>query len=89
MSSAEVEALAMVLILLGFGTFTLVGLKMWFGYRVKRLEATAGSSEPVERLAADLDEMRDHVLAMRDEMTDLSERMEFAERMLTKGQVSE
>ena len=71
--------------MVGIGTFTLVGLKMYWGFKTKRLELEkgAGSSERLVELMGDL---RDEMHALRGEVSDLQERVDFAERLLTRGQ---
>jgi hypothetical protein len=68
---------------LGIGTMALIGLKMVLNYRATRLGSGAGSKD-VERLTETIDQLRDHVDAQRQELTELHERVDFAERMLAK-----
>lgn len=80
---------AEVLILLAAvaGSGGMVGFLGWLLYRVRRLEAgRGGGGEDVEQLAEQLDVLRAQLSAVRDEMGQLSERVEFAERLLTKGE---
>jgi hypothetical protein len=75
--------------LFGMAGFSLTGLKMFLNYRAKRLELSGGSADTrrLEELVGELrDEVRLEARYLRAEITDLQERMDFAERLLTRGQ---
>ncbi len=62
----------------------MVGIKMWIGYRLKRLGAGLGR--------ADLQQVNDQVEALREQLDgvqaqleELNERVDFAERLLPRG----
>lgn len=78
------EAIAPLIALLGVGTFTLVGLRMYLGYRTKRLELSAG--HPSTHLEDAIEELRNEVQGLRGDLGELQERVDFAERLLTRGQ---
>ena len=82
------DAIAPLIGFLGFGTFCLVALRMWLTYRSKRLEIGTGKgTQRLEELVGELrDELRDETRILRGEILDLQERMDFAERLLTRGQ---
>ncbi|MDH5196030.1 MAG: hypothetical protein OEY20_02120 [Gemmatimonadota bacterium] len=78
-----IEAIAPLIALVGVGTFTLLGLRMYFGFKARRLEIEAGrttgsADESIETL-------RDEVYRLRTDVGDLQERVDFAERLLTRG----
>jgi len=77
------DAVAPLIAMFGFGAFTLIGLRMFLAYRARRLELTArGPSPHMEEL---VEELRQEVLALRADVGDLHERIDFAERLLAKG----
>jgi hypothetical protein len=78
------EAIAPLIALLGIGTFTLLGLRMYLGYRTKRLELSAG--QPSAHLEEAIEELRHEVQGLRGDVGELQERVDFAERLLTRGQ---
>ena len=80
-----VDVIAPLIALLGLGTFSLVGLRMFLGYKARRLELSSGRGDAgrVEEL---VEELRNEVQALRGDLGELHERMDFAERMLTRGQ---
>lgn len=83
-----VNTIAPLIALLGLGTFSLIGLRMFLGYRARRLELNAGrgASDRVEDLIEDL---RNEVQLLRGDVGELHERVDFAERLLTRGQDAE
>jgi hypothetical protein len=80
-----IDAIAPLIAMVGVGTFTLLGVRMLFAYKAKKLEIErgGGSSERVEELMGDL---RNEMHALRGEVGELQERLDFAERLLTRGQ---
>ncbi len=83
MTGAELEVLAIVTTLFGVGTFTLIGLRMFLTYRAKRFENPG--PEQVQRLVETMEALRQDVADTRAELSDLHERVDFAERLLTKA----
>ena len=77
------EIVGPILALLGLGTFTLIGMRMLLTYRARRLEITAQAASP--QLEGLVDDLRQEVQALRGDVADLHERVDFAERLLTKG----
>lgn len=77
--------LAPLLALLGVGTFTLLGMRMWLRHRIER-QRMAGS-EDVDRMVDAIDRLHEQIQAMREEMGELQERVDFAERLLARGEV--
>lgn len=69
--------------LLGFGTFSLIGLRMYLSYRTRRFELTSGAVAP--RLEELVEDLRQEVQALRGDVGELHERVDFAERLLAKG----
>lgn len=83
-----VDAIAPLIALLGFGTFSLLGLRMWLGYKARRLELGAGRGDPA-RVEELVEELRSELQLLRGDVNDLHERMDFTERVLTRGQGAE
>ena len=83
-----IEALAPLLGIMTVGTMILIGMKMRLN---ARLHASAQQGredrgpEEMERLADAVDGLHEQVRLMRDEFTDLHERVDFAERLLSRG----
>jgi len=78
------DVTAALIAFLGFGTFSLIGLRMFLSYRARRLELSSGRGDSrVDELVEDL---RTEVQALRGDLGELHERMDFAERLLTRGQ---
>lgn len=77
--------IAPLMALLGVGTFTLLGMRMWLKHKIER-QRLAGS-EDVDRMVDAIDRLHDQIQTMRDEMGELQERVDFAERLLARGEV--
>ena len=84
MSPAIIEVLGPVIALLGLGGFVLMGVKLRYSHKEKMLLGEGGSAE-TERLADEVATLREAVQGMREDYAELYERVEFAERLLTKG----
>ncbi len=82
------ESIAPFLAIIGVGTMVLVGMKLRYNYKA-RIAERSGSSEDVERLNGVVGDLIDEVHSLREGLTDLNERMEFTERMLTRGRVKQ
>jgi hypothetical protein len=84
-----VPTVAEVLILLAAvgGSGAMVGFLGWLLYRVKRLEGrgTADNAD-VERIMEQVDGLREQLSNVREEIGELHERVDFTERLLTRGQ---
>jgi hypothetical protein len=81
------EVIAPLIATVMFGVFVLTGMKMFLGYRIKRLQAQKEGRPPeLDEAIADL---RDQMHLLRGEVVDLQERMDFHERVLTRGQAGE
>lgn len=84
MDPALADVLGPVFALLGVGTMVLIGLKMRYTHLRHMRQAQVGSDD-LERLADEVAGLRDDVRLLREEYVELYERVEFAERVLTKG----
>ena len=83
MDPALAEILGPAFVLTAMGAFILVGIKMRFTHKYRMLNRE--NPEQVERLTDAVQALHEDVRVMRDEMLELHERMDFAERMLTSG----
>ncbi len=83
MSPDVVELIAPVLALTGVGAMVLIGMKM----RYTHLQRTrhGGGGEDVARLTENVETLREEVRMLRGEYLELHERVDFAERVLTRG----
>lgn len=83
------DAVFVLIAMFASAGFLLTGMRMFFNYRVHRLEAerkAAGAgADQVRQLAETVDAMQEHLIAMRDDLAEIHERMDFAERVLTQG----
>lgn len=88
MTPSNIEFLIGMLGAMGIISLGLVGLKIFVSAWVKRKEIAGGGDtsqllDAIEALRADHDELRTQ---LSGEIADLHERLDFAERLLTKGQ---
>ncbi len=86
-----IEALGAVLAITSVGTMVLIGMKMRLTARLHESgnqNRVAKDREEVERLTDTVDALHEQVRVMRDEFTDLHERVDFAERLLSRGKIS-
>lgn len=65
------------------GVLALVGLKIWFGHKYRMRGPPR--AEDTERLTDAVEQLHDEVRQMREEFADLQERVDFTERMLSRG----
>jgi hypothetical protein len=83
MDPAILEPIMAVAAMLGIGTFVLIGMKMRFDHKARML-GQSKDAEEVERLVDAMDSMYEQTRALREEIGELQERIDFHERMLTR-----
>jgi hypothetical protein len=83
MPVAVVELLAPVVALTAFGAMFLIGLKMRYTHKANLMQA--GDPQRVERLTDAVQRLHEDFSVLRNEVTELHERVDFAERVLTSG----
>ncbi len=85
-----IEALGVIVAITSIGTMILIGMKMRLN---ARLHASSNQNhdekdrEEVERLGEAVDNLHDQLRLMRDEFSELHERVDFAERLLSRGEI--
>ena len=67
------------------GSGTMVAIIAWFLNRLKSLESGGSSGHELRRLSSELDDLRADLLATHSEVKDLTERLDFTERLLSTG----
>ena len=78
------EAIGPILAIVGVGSMILIGIKMRYTHLHRmRQEQVAGGD--AARLTEEVAHLREDVRQLREEYVELYERMDFAERVLTKG----
>jgi len=86
-----IEAVAPFLAIMGVGKMILIGMKMRLTARIhesSNRNRVEKDSEDVERLTDTVDALHEQVRLMRDEFADLHERVDFAERLLSRGEIN-
>jgi hypothetical protein len=77
------EIVAILVTFFGAGTFLLIGLKMFLTYRSNRLSNAGG--DQVRQIAETVEDLRRDLAETRAELADVHERVDFAERLLTRA----
>ena len=78
------EEIAILIFTAMVGTFSLFGLKILISARRTR-HGEIGKEE-AQRLAETVEGLQDQMYQVRDAVSELHERMDFAERLLTRGE---
>ena len=78
-----IEILAPLVALLAMGAFGLIGMKIWLRSKVER-QQLAGRRD-MERIEESLYSLHDNLQSLREQLGELHERVDFAERFLTQG----
>jgi hypothetical protein len=79
------DAIGPVFAILGIGSMVLIGMKLRYSH-LRQMRLGQGGREDVGRLAEDVTAMRDELQLMRQDIGDLYERIEFAERLLARSE---
>jgi hypothetical protein len=77
------EFIGPVIALLGLGSFVLIGMKLRYNH-LRDTRHVPGREE-LDRLTHAVGLLHDEMRVMRDEIVDLGERVDFAERVLARG----
>jgi len=70
--------------MLSIGSLVLIGMKMRYQHKAKMLEQPK-DGEDMERLVDAMDSIYEQSRALREDIGELQERLDFHERLLTKG----
>lgn len=84
MGPGVAEGLAAVFSTIALATAVLIGMKMRYDYLAK-IRGGGPDREQLARLVETVGQLRDDVVVLRDQVVELGERVDFAERMLAKG----
>lgn len=82
------EAIGPVLAILGVGSMILIGMKLRYSH-LRDTRLGQGGREEIGHLTEDVAALRDEVRLLRQDFAEMYERIEFAERLLTRGQVED
>ena len=67
------------------GSASLVGIFAYFLHRIRQIEAGTASGAGSHELSDQVSQMREDLLAVQDEMSALTERLDFTEKLLMRG----
>jgi len=84
-----IEGLVAVVGLIGVGSVFLVGLRMRYSHLQKMKGAQQQPPGEAQQLADHVTALSDEVRLLREDYAELFERVEFAERLLTRGRAGE
>ena len=79
-----IEPIMAVFGMMSIGCLVLVGMKMRYTHKAQMMEQPK-KSEELERLADAMDAIYEQSRALREDIGELQERLDFHERLLTKG----
>ena len=79
-----IEFIGPFMAIVSVGTLTLIGMKMRLSHK-ERMREVPGPHD-IERITEATERMYEEVQLLRDTVVDLQDRVEFTERLLTKGQ---
>jgi len=71
-----------------FGTAGMMGILGYFLHRIRRIEGEAYGKEGRHDLSFQLREMQEELLSVRTELSALTERLDFTEKLLMSGDES-
>ena len=78
-----IEPIMAVVGMLSIGSLVLIGMKMRYQHKAKMLEPPKGGEE-MERLADAMDSIYEQSRALREDFSELQDRLDFHERLLTR-----
>ncbi len=67
------------------GSASMVGIFAYFIHRIRRIEAGTAGERGSRELSDQVSQMREELLAVQDEMSALTERLDFTEKLLMRG----
>ncbi len=88
MDANIIEPIMAICATIALGTFTLIGMKMRYQHKARMMEQPK-NSENMERLADAMDSVYEQTRALRDDVSELQERLDFHERLLSEAKKTE
>ena len=70
------------------GSASMVGIFAYFLHRIRQVESGTASEAGSHQLADQVGQMREELLAVQEEMSALTERLDFTEKLLMRGDES-
>lgn len=70
------------------GSAAMVGIFAYFLHRIRQIEVGTAGEESSRELSEQVSQMREELLAVQDEMSSLTERLDFTEKLLMRGDES-
>lgn len=77
------EAIAPLIALISIGSFVLIGMHL--RYKAKAFQKSPRDSEEMVEMRRVLSDLVEHTQQLGDEVAELQERIDFHERLLTRG----
>ncbi len=79
------EAIGPVLAIFGIGSMILIGMKLRYDH-LRQTRLGQSGQEEMTHLSEEIASLQDEVRLLRQDFAEMYERVEFAERLLTRGQ---
>ena len=79
-----IEVVAPLIALMSIGTMALIGMKMRLSAKIQLQKGSGG--EDLERIADAVEGLHDELRGVREDVAELQERVDFAERLLSSGE---
>jgi hypothetical protein len=80
-----VDNIVPLIAMLGVGSMILIGIKLRYNH-LRQMRLDQGGRQETAHLAEDVAALRDEVQLLRQDYSEMYERVEFAERLLARGQ---
>ena len=67
------------------GSASMVAIFPYFLHRIRQIEAGTGGDAGSHQMSGEVSQMREELLAVQEEMSTLTERLDFTEKLLMRG----
>jgi outer membrane murein-binding lipoprotein Lpp len=67
------------------GSASMVAIFAYFLHRIRQIESGTGDDASSHQLSGDVRQMREELVAVQEEMSALTERLDFTEKLLMRG----